>query len=158
MTRFTFHSPTPVAHDPPHPQVRPRLVEVETVTERDGSCVVRAVLALRDEAPVTGEARAYVLPETRIRAGARAVLEALERLLPDGPGLELRGTKSVRAFDSSVVIAAIRTRHRGERLDVIGAVAAPEEDPARGGALAALVAVNRLVSNRLADDASDASG
>lgn len=149
--------PSSVPHEPPHLQVRPRLVDVETETEREGSCTVRVTLALQEGEPAMAEARGHIVPETQVRAGALATLQALSGLLPDDIQLELRGTKSVRAFDSSVIIAAVRTRLPEGRRDLIGAVAAPEDDPARGGALAALVAVNRLVSAKLADPTADSS-
>ncbi len=132
-------------------------MDVETETEREGSCTIRVTLALHEGEPALAEARGHILPETQVRAGALATLRALAALLPEDIQLELRGTKSVRAFDSSVIIAAVRTRLPEGRRDLIGAVAAPKDDPARGGALAVLVAVNRLVSGKLADPSADLS-
>lgn len=84
-----------------------------------------------------------------MRAGARAALAALAGLTDDEVTMELRGTKAVRAFDSLVVVAAVRVRDGDGRRDLIGAVRAPDDDLVRGGILAALDAVNRFLGQRL---------
>lgn len=84
-----------------------------------------------------------------MRAGARSALAALDALAGADVTLELRGAKSVRAFDEVVVIAAIRIRDPRGRKDLIGAVLAPEGDLVRGGVLAALDGANRYLAHRL---------
>jgi hypothetical protein len=59
--------------------------------------------------------------------------------------LELRGTRLVRAFDSLLVIVAVRARIRDRRVDLIGATVAPEDDVTRGAVRSFLDATNRLL-------------
>lgn len=130
-------------------QARARLVDVQSTPHRDGSFAVEVTLELPGGRRGTGKAQGHPIPESRMRAGARAALNALTSLADEELELELRGTKAVRAFDASVVIAAVRVRTDEGRLDLIGAVAAPDDDPTRGGVLAALFALNRFLADKL---------
>lgn len=143
------------AHTDPDAQRRARLVDVQDTPHRDGSFSVEVTLELSGGRRGTGEARGHPIPESRMRAGARAALHALASLTDEELDLELRGAKAVRAFDASVVIVAVRVRTEEGRRDLIGAVAAPDDDPTRGGVLASLFALNRFLADKLDPAPSD---
>lgn len=133
----------------PRPQVRTRLRSVEVERLRDGTCVVRVELVGPTGATASGENRAHDMPVGRIRAGAGAALDAMGTVAGSGVSLELRGVKSVRAFDSHVVIVAVRASSARGRDDLLGAVRAPDGDLTRGGTLAVLDALNRYLAMEL---------
>jgi hypothetical protein len=130
-------------------------VDVQKTPHRDGSFTVEVTLELPGGREGRGEARGHPIPESRMRAGARAALHALKALTDEELTLEVRGTKAVRAFDASVVIVAVRVRDDQGRRDLIGAVAAPDDDPIRGGVLAVLFALNRFLADKLQAAPSD---
>jgi len=80
-----------------------------------------------------------------MNAGALAALDALAVVSAHKLELELRGTKLVRAFDSLLVIVAVRSRLDDRRFDLIGSTVAPEDNLARGAALSILDATNRVI-------------
>jgi hypothetical protein len=140
-----------VQPDPPRLQARASIVSIENARERDGTSTIRVTLGVPAGATGRGNARGHPLPESLMRAGARAAIAALSDLMADEVTVELRGAKAVRAFDALVVIASVRVSDPEGRRDLIGAVRAPGGDPVRGGVLAALDAVNRFLAERLAD-------
>jgi len=90
----------------------------------------------------SGQATTHRTDHGLARAGALATLRALDAEGSErSRSLELRGTKTVRAFDSQVIIVAVRARYDGRRRDFIGAVEVPDEDLVRGAVLATLDAV-----------------
>lgn len=117
----------------------------EAETTRDARCRARITLEWSDGASFSGEAIGNTLREGRMRAGALATLEALRPLLGDRLQLQLTGAKSVPAFDTVVVIVALRARAGERRMQLIGSAAAPEGDLVHGAALAVLNASNRLL-------------
>ena len=93
-------------------------------------------------------------PQGRALAGAEAALQAVVQAASAALELELRGTRLVRAFDSLLVIVAVRARILEQRVDLIGATVAPGDDVTRGAVLSFLDATNRLLE-RYANPAND---
>jgi hypothetical protein len=127
---------------------RPRFHEMEGLTLPDSCYHVRVVLVGSGSERYEGESEGTNLAEGRMRAGAEATLQALDHFLGGAVDLTYRGARTVRAFDQHVVVVALRARSREEpdtSLDLIGCVAIPDRDLARGAALAVLNASNRLV-------------
>jgi hypothetical protein len=131
------------------PQARVRLDSVELTRGRDGTCTVRVALGFPDGALHEGEASTHDTRPGLIRAGADAALQALFQGIEQEIRIEFRGAKAIRAFDSHVVLVAIRVRADGRRTDLIGAVECPVGDLPRGGARALLDAVNRYLARDL---------
>jgi hypothetical protein len=142
-------------------RLRLESLEVEiTVSSR-----FRAVVSLVDPQgrSFQGTAEGSNLPEGRMRASAEATVQALTAFLeggrPEGGviSLQFRGTRRIRTFDTQVVIVALRAQGvpgrdgggggPGEDLDLIGCLAAPEKDLARGAVLAVLDASNRVLTH-----------
>ncbi len=130
------------------PGTRPRFRELASVILPDSCYQVRVVLEGPGSERYEGASEGTNLAEGRMRAGAEATLQALDRLLGGAVDLTYRGARTLRAFDQHVVVVALRARSREEpdtSLDLIGCVAIPDRDLARGAALAVLNASNRLV-------------
>jgi hypothetical protein len=94
---------------------------------------------------ITGTANGTSSPAGDSRLGAEAALHALESFTRGQITFELLGVKAVRAFDSNVLIVAIR--HRGatgpERM--LGCYLT-DEDQVKGAAFAVLNATNRAIT------------
>ncbi len=84
--------------------------------------------------------------EGRIRAAAQATLDAASSIAGSDVSLELAGAKAVTAFDSSIVIVAIRALANGRRYRLTGCYASVPEEAPRGAALATLDAINRVLT------------
>jgi Trk K+ transport system NAD-binding subunit len=84
--------------------------------------------------------------EGRLRAAAQATLDAASAATGTDVSLELSGAKAVKAFDASIVIVAIRATADGRRYRLTGCFASEPDEAARGAALAALDAINRVLS------------
>ncbi|MEX0979854.1 MAG: hypothetical protein WDZ89_02100 [Gemmatimonadota bacterium] len=104
-----------------------------------------------DGAQYSGEAEGTETQQGRLRLGALACLRAAEAATGGGLVLELRGVKSVRAFDASVVIVSVRGRSADERYELLGSATSPDIEAeaargsVRGAALAILDATNRVL-------------
>lgn len=135
-------------------QARTRVTRVQLSRSRGGWCSVEVGLSFPDGVEHEGTAGTHDTRPGLVRAGATAALEALQMGLGDASSVELRGAKTIRAFDAQLVIVSIRYRRGDLRSDLIGAVESPPGDLPRGGALAALDAVNRVLARDLsnADD------
>ncbi len=130
------------------PGTRPRFHTLESQTLPDSRYQVRVVLEASESEQHEGEAEGTNLAEGQMRAGAEATLQALDAFLEGAFDLSYRGARTVRAFDQYVVVVALRAHPRDasrESLDLIGCVAIPDRELARGSALAVLNATNRLV-------------
>ena len=125
------------------PRVRCSGVDVDLT--REGSCHVRVRLEWVGGPAFTGEATGNATPEGQMNAGALAALNALAAVSAHALELELRGTKLVRAFDSLLVIVAVRARLDDRRFDLIGSTVSPEDALARGAVLSILDATNRII-------------
>jgi len=133
-------------------QARVRLDDVEVSRSRDGWCTVEVRLFFPDGTRQVGESGTHDTKPGLIRAGAEATLDALSKGLKGQATPELRGAKGVRAFDAQLVIVSVRVRTDAGRTDLLGAVESPPRDLARGGALAALDALNRVLAKDLPAD------
>ncbi len=127
---------------------RARCHSVETRTSRDSRCMVRVEVEWISGEIVEGQGQATDTPEGRMQAGATAALEAVSRVGEGAIGLEIRGTKLVRAFDGLIVIAALRALRGEHRYDLIGSTVAPRDDVARGAVLTVLDATNWILEPR----------
>ncbi len=78
-------------------------------------------------------------------AGSLAALDAIRQVAGGRLNLEFRGAKAVRAFDSLVVVVAVRGQARGRRYDLLGCCATPEDEVAKGAVIATLDATNRVL-------------
>lgn len=136
--------PAPPAGRPPQRR-RARCQSVETTTTRDSQCIVRVAVDWVSGEVVHGTARGTDTPQGRVSAGAAAAIEAIAGAVEGTVSVHVRGTKLVRAFDTLLVIVALRAQSRGRRYDLIGSTVAPEDDLARGAALAVLDATNRIL-------------
>lgn len=131
---------------------------------------VRVTLGHGGEGDFQGTAEGMDLAEGRMRAGAEATIQALSAFLRDRVSLEFRGARTVRTFDVYVVIVAVRSRREWgtdpaptieggtpSELDLIGCVAIPDRDLARGAALAVMNATNRLLEHPVLTEPVDPS-
>ena len=97
------------------------------------------------ETSFEGTAEGLCSPTGELRCAAQAAVNALEKAVEGKVGLELLGVKSVRAFDSNVVIVSLSCHHEVPQR-VVGSYLAQEHLP-RGAALAVLNATNRMLGN-----------
>lgn len=111
----------------------------------DGFLAARATLEWEGGVLFTGEARAPQTLEGGLRAGAEATLAAVTDATSGTLRLEYAGGKAVRAFDTWVVIVSLRGKSDDRAYRLMGAYACPDEDTARGSAMAVLDATNRLL-------------
>lgn len=115
----------------------------------NGRCRAKVVLTWADGRRFEGESDGVTSQAGELRCCAAAAVQALERAVQPALALELLGVKSVRAFDSMVVIVSMSARATGEATRLVGS-SLSEGDPPRGAALAVLNATNRLLGNYLA--------
>jgi len=126
-------------------RTRVRCSGVDVDLTREGWCHVQVRLEWVGGQAFTGEATGNSTPEGRMNAGALAALDALAEVSAHALELELRGTKLVRAFDSLLVIVAVRARLDDRRFDLIGSTVTPEDNLARGAVFSILDATNRVI-------------
>jgi hypothetical protein len=124
---------------------RVRFHSVRSETTPDSKCRIRVDVEWGQGSFVTGESEGTATREGRLIAGAAASLQAIEKVTQGILKLEFRGAKVVRAFDTSVIIVALRGNAAARRYDLIGACAAPDDDVVRGVVLAVLDATNRVL-------------
>lgn len=111
-----------------------------------GSCHSRVVLEWQPGVPHVGEAEGIMSQAGMLRCAAQAAVTALESAISGRVTFELLGVKSLRAFDSNVIIVSLTTHGEGPARRIVGSYLA-EEDLERGAALAVLHATNRLLGN-----------
>ncbi|TVR52825.1 MAG: hypothetical protein EA421_12790 [Gemmatimonadales bacterium] len=146
---------TPVSDGQPS-GARLRFGSLEHQTLPNSRFQVEVTLHGRENQPFTGTAEGTNLAEGRMRAGAEATMQALASYLGSTLTLSFRGARTIRSFDSHVVVVALRAQS-GERpqgqgeepedLSLIGCVAIPDRNLARGAALAVLNASNRILES-----------
>ncbi len=127
----------------PRQRVRCRSVQAETTP--DSQCRVRVEVEWAAGTCVEGVGSGNATRQGMLIAGALATLDAIGRVTQEKMKFEFRGAKSVRAFDSLVVVVAVRGRAAGRRYDLLGCCAASDNEVARGGVLAVLDATNRIL-------------
>jgi hypothetical protein len=152
-------------HPPPLPvwRDRIRLADVVLVVTPSGGSEVTVHLVAPDGSRTSGQGAGLGHREGTMRAAVDAAIRALTPLTRGRLGLELRGVRSLRAFDALLVIVALIARPEphldpgvgtdtdpdgdGEeaRYRLIGSVAAPGEDLVRGTVMAVLDAANRVM-------------
>ena len=111
----------------------------------DGRCRARVGLQLGENTAYEGNSEGLSSPTGELRCAAQAAVKALEQAVAGKVELELLGVKSVRAFDSTVVIVSLAC-HDKESHRMVGSCLS-EGHHARGAALAVLNATNRLLGN-----------
>ena len=111
----------------------------------DGRCRARVGLQLGENTAYEGNSEGLSSPTGELRCAAQAAVKALEQAVDGKVDLELLGVKSVRAFDSTVVIVSLAC-HDKESHRMVGSCLS-EGHHARGAALAVLNATNRLLGN-----------
>jgi hypothetical protein len=111
----------------------------------NGRCRARVGLRLGSDRLYEGTSEGLGSPTGELRCAAEATVHALERAVAGKVGLELLGVKSVRAFDSTVVIVSLACQDE-ESHRVVGSCLAEDQLP-RGAALAVLNATNRMLGN-----------
>ena len=137
-----------------HPSgFRLRFGSLEHRTLPNSRFEVQVTLHGRENQLFTGTAEGTNLAEGRMRAGAEATMEALANFLDGKLTFSFRGARTIRSFDSYVVIVAVQVRsgeevsRTGENLNLIGCVAIPDRNLAQGAALAVLNASNRVLKH-----------
>jgi hypothetical protein len=93
----------------------------------------------------TGEAEGTQTKQGELQASASAAMNAAASSVGGRLGLELRGVKAVRAFDSWVVVVSVSARSGTLNLKLLGAFPCVGMDTARGAVMAVLNAVNRVL-------------
>lgn len=112
-----------------------------------GSRLHISVTLRNREREVRAEAEGVGGTMVELRLAAEATLEAVTKALEGSDLLELIGLKTVHAFDTDLVLAAVRT-HDDPGHTLVGAVPV-EDDAPRAAVIATLDAVNRVVGPRL---------
>lgn len=116
----------------------------------DGRCRVRVALEWTDHRLFEAEKQGTNTREGETRAAAQAALEAAEQATEGRLALDLMGAKAVRVFDGWTVIVAARGTAAGSEYNLIGSYACENAETARGAALAALDATNRILEKYVA--------
>ncbi|TVP47878.1 MAG: hypothetical protein EA350_04100 [Gemmatimonadales bacterium] len=136
---------------------RVELLDVVLVVTPNGGSEVTVHLGVPGGERFIGQGAGLGHREGTMRAAVDATLRALTPLCDGRLRLELRGVRSMRAFDALLMIVALTATvvsdpdsdgdsiPGGDRYRLIGTVAAPEEDLVRGTVMAVLDAANRVV-------------
>ena len=119
-------------------------------TSPSGRARVRVMLARRAES-WSGESAGLTTREGAGRAAALATLLAAKAATGQRLEAELVGIKLVRAFDSWIVVTALRARTPERTYRLIGSSEAPGEDTTRGAVLSALDALNRVLERYISE-------
>ncbi|MEO8633891.1 MAG: hypothetical protein ABI587_01310 [Gemmatimonadales bacterium] len=127
---------------------RLRFTEFSLDRLANGRCRSRVVLTWQDADEFTGEAEGLGSQAGELRCAAEACVIALTKAVKGEIKFELLGVKSVRAFDSNVVIASLAVAGEEQTQRLVGCFLTPDVDPVRGAALAVLHATNRILGNR----------
>lgn len=130
------------------PRGRLRLEEASSKVEQDGRITATVRLEWRGESSV-GVTEGLDTREGVLRLGAEATIQAVALLVSEGPPPELLGVKVVRAFGNWVAMACLRLEIGGQIRELLGAHAMDDEDFVRGGVIAVLDALNRVLPAQL---------
>lgn len=130
------------------PSMPDRIKFESFVLERlpSGRCRAKVSLSWHDDVHFLGEAEGLTSQAGELRCAAHACVLALAKAVRGEVAFELLGVKSVRAFDSNVVIVSLALPGEADAHRVVGCYLT-DEDPARGAAIAVLNATNRLLGN-----------
>lgn len=130
----------------PEPPRRVRFVRAHLANPTAGRAKASVVLEWEGrvyESGAEGESGAAI----ELRLAALAALRTVEAVIRGGLRFQLLGVKTVRAFDSDLVVATVAIQDAPGR-PLLGAVIA-DGDTARGATLAVLNATNRVLGNYL---------
>ena len=130
----------------PSSRERVKFAQFEFRRLPSGTCRARVVLEWRPGDTHVGEAEGTVSQAGMMRCAAQAAVTALESAIDRKVTFELLGVKSLKAFDSNVIIVSLTTHGDGPARRIVGSYLA-EEELERGAALAVLHATNRLLGN-----------
>lgn len=125
---------------------RLRFVEFDFERLPNGRCRARVLLAWADGSRFEGGAEGFGSEAGELRCAAEATLQAIERAVQGRITFELLGVKSVRAFDTVVLIVSVGSHYDDDSRRLVGSFLA-DTDAARGAAVAVLNATNRLLGN-----------
>lgn len=124
---------------------RLRFHSVSVETTPDSQCRVDVEVEWSPGTRIHGERVGTATREGMLITGSMATLEAIRTVTRGLLELDFRGAKLVRAFDTQIVIVAIRGRSPSHKYDLIGSTAAPGDDVVRGAVLSVLDATNRIL-------------
>ncbi len=141
-------STTPAAPAPvSEPRLRFEALETQT---RESTVVVRVRLRL-DDHTVTGEGVEVDVGAARLRACAAAALQAASLATEQRVRLQLDSVTPVRAFGREYVLVTVlaSAAHLGRKPVTLAGAQPIEDEPDHAAALAALMAVNRVLGKSL---------
>lgn len=107
-----------------------------------GSAVV--TLEWKTSEKFVGRAEGISSVYADLRLAVEATLKALAEFTRHKDVFELVGVKSIRAFDSNVVMVSVMAKREGKPIQLVGCRIA-DGDPLRSAVLATLQATNRLL-------------
>jgi hypothetical protein len=147
------HSPTGGASDSdagsadtvrlPHPdRLRFAGFDFRKLPSGLGSAVV--TLEWKETERYVGRAEGVSSAFADLRLAVEATLKALAEFTRHKDVMELAGVKSVRAFDSNVIMVSVLAKRDGKSMQLVGCRIA-DGDPLRSAVLATLQATNRLL-------------
>ena len=140
---MTSHSPATDADTAPRERLRLESTTAETGPNGNVSTTVRLEW---DRRVVDGVSEGFDTRENVLRLGAEATVSAVGQLVPDHVQVELLGVKATRAFGTWVAMSYLKVTTEGEDTAVLGARALEDDDLVRGGAVAVLDALNRILA------------
>ncbi len=114
-----------------------------------GNCEAEVLLGFDSGEETVGRSQGVNSQTGILRCSAEAAILALDELVKEhGISLDLLGVKSIKAFDSVVVIVSLTSNMDNKVQRLVGSCIIQEDAP-RGAALAVLNATNRLVGNMI---------
>ena len=116
------------------------------------------VVLTRGPQRYTGEATGVETREGASRTAALAAIAAASSATNGRFTAELIGIKLVRAFDSWIVITALRANSSDQSYRLLGSSEAPGDDTTRGAVLSILDAINRVLSKYLSPEPEKGQG
>ena len=129
---------------------RERLRFLEFGFERlpDARCRARVLLERAGGGRYEGTADGMASAAGELRCAAEASAQALQGLVGDHLTFEMLGVKSVRAFDTRVVIVSLAAVEMSGATRLVGSCLVDDDLP-RGAALAVRNATNRMLDNTI---------
>lgn len=135
------------------PRLRLRFDRVDFEIFPDGRCSVAVSLEWSGRL-YRGEAEGLGPLQGRLRTAALATLRATAAASGHVLDFDLTGIKTVRAFDTMVVIAAVQAEVEGRHYRLLGAKTSPDqEELVETAARAVLDALNRVFEKYVAEAA-----
>lgn len=126
-------------------RTRLRFDELDLESFQDGRCRLRIRLVGPDGETFSGEASGTETLVGSLRTAAQATLQAAEAATGGRLTLSLVGIKAVRAFDSWVIIGAVRAESEQRTYGLLGAETAADGDTVTAAVRTILDATNRVL-------------